>query len=214
MIYLACTFLLFIPALIATPFHNHLQRRDVTTVYQPTTIYETVVPSSIEGVFRKTRKIYKHRHEVIKQDRQEFEDDLELLNQQLDPYREYTPGQAAKYRHDVEEGQDYRKDDASDNSSYEDQEDDDHCKEDDEWCCEEGEEGCDENEYEECNEGEEGCEEYDPEEELILREVDFDIYIVDVDEYVGTTIQDPAEAAFTLLNGTVVSDIEVATDIL
>ncbi|KAL9540052.1 hypothetical protein MBANPS3_009908 [Mucor bainieri] len=199
-----------------TPFHNHqLHRRDVTTVYQPTTVYETVVASALEGVYRKTRKIYKHRHEVIKQDRQQFEDDLEQLNQQLDPYREYTPGQAAKYRQDVDEESEDRKSDTEDNSSYDDQEDDGHCKEGDEWCCEEGEEGCDENEYEECNEGEEGCEEYDPEEELILREVDFDIYIVDVDEYVGTTIESPGEIAFTLFNGTTVSGgLELATTAL
>lgn len=150
---------------------------------------------------------------MIKQDRQEFEDELEHLNQQLDPYREYTPGQAAKYRQDAdEEESNDRNSNTSDSSSDGDQEDDDgHCKEDDEWCCEEGEEGCDENEYEECNEGEEGCEEYDPDQELILREVDFDIYIVDVDEYVGTTIERAGEVAFTLLNGTTVSGLEVAT---
>jgi len=207
MIYLTFAFLLFITAVISSPFHHQLQRRDVTTVYQPTTVYETVVASTIEGVYRKTRKIYKHRHEVIKQGRQEFEDGLEQFNQQLDPYREYTPGQAAKYRQEADD----KKNDTSHNYSYDDEEGDGHCREGDEWCCEEGEEGCDENEYEECNEGEEGCEEYDPDEELILREVDFDIYIVDIDEYIGATVQSMGEAAFTLLNGITVSDIEVAT---
>lgn len=143
---------------------------------------------------------------MIKQSRQEFEDELEQFNQQLDPYREYSPGQAAKYRL----ASDDEKNDTSHNYSYDD-EDDGHCREDDEWCCEEGEEGCDENEYEECNEGEEGCEEYDPDEELILREVDFDIYIVDIDEYVDITVQSMGEAAFTLLNGITVSGIEVVT---
>ncbi|KAK4521903.1 40S ribosomal protein S12 [Mucor velutinosus] len=159
MIYLTFTLLLFIPAFIASPFHHHLQRRDVTTVYQPTTIYQTVVASTLEGAYRKTRKVYKHRHEVIKQDRQVFEDELEQLSQQLDPYREYTPGQAARYRQDVEE-------------------------------------------------------EYDPDEELILREVDFDIYIVDVEEYVGTTIKGAGKAAFTLLNDTIINGHELATTTL
>ncbi|KAL9560541.1 hypothetical protein PS6_000143 [Mucor atramentarius] len=146
-------------------------------------------------------------HEVIKQGRLDFEDELEQFNQQLDPYREYTSGQAAKYRQESDD----EKNDTSNDYSYDDEEDDGHCREDDEWCCEEGEEGCDENEYEECNEGEEGCEEYDPDEEFVLREVDFDIYIVDIDEYVGTTVQNMGEAALILLNGATVSDIEVAT---
>ncbi|GAN05119.1 hypothetical protein MAM1_0082c04588 [Mucor ambiguus] len=198
------TFLLFIPALIATPSHNRrLNRRDVTTVYQPTTIYETVVANTLEGVYRKIRKIHKHRHEVIKQDRQAFEDELEQLNQQLDPYREYMLGQAAKYRQDVEEESDYRKSNTSNNSSY----DNGHCREEDEWCC--GKEGCDESEYEECNEGEEGCKEYDPDKELILREVDFDIYIVDVDEYVGTTIESAEKVTLTT-----VSSLELAATTL
>ncbi|CEP17392.1 hypothetical protein [Parasitella parasitica] len=198
---LPLTWLLFIPALLATPFNNqHLQRRDLTTVYQPTTIYETVIASSIEGIFRKTKKVYKHRHEVVKQDRQEFEDQIEQLNQQLDPYREFIPGQAAKYRQEKEEEEekvpaqhDYHK------GSYDDFDDDGHCEQDDPWCCEEGEEGCDEYEYEECNEGEEGCEEYDEDENLIIRELDFDVYIEDIEELVGTTIKDLGVVANTLL---------------
>lgn len=146
-----------------------------TTVYEPTTVYQTVTASetSLSGFFRKTRKIRKHRHEVIKQDKDEFEKEVEDYNLAIDKYRELAPGDAAKHRGTKEPSKD----------DYE------HCKPDDEWCCEYGEEGCDENEYEECNEGEEGCEEYDEDDDnLIIREIDYDIYIIDNEEFFGVSV--------------------------
>lgn len=135
-----------------------------TTVYEPTTVYVTAV-SEGSGFFRKTKKIRKHRHEVIKQDKEEFEKEVEDYNRAIDKYRELSPGDAEKHRN---------KDD------YE------SCSKDDPWCCEYGEEGCDENEYEECNEGEEGCEEY--QDETIIREIDYDIYEVDNEEFFGVDV--------------------------
>jgi hypothetical protein len=191
MVYLSLALLLLTPTLISTHVNNHLQYRDVTTVYQPTTVHETVIASNIEGTYRKTRRVYKHRHEVIKQTRQVFEN-VDESNQQLDPFREYNLG---KYRNEYDaDDSDYKAYDADDYDEY--------CKG-IEWCCKKGE-GCDENEYEyeECNEGEEGCEEYFEKQDFIIRELDLDIYAINIDEYVGTTIVNEEDVAYNLLDGT------------
>lgn len=171
MTHLSLALLLFIPALVAISVNNHLQRRDITTIYQPTTVYETVFAGNIESAFRKTRKVYKHRHEVIKQNRQKYNGNN------------------------------------SDYEAYDIDNDGGHYKEGDEWCCEK-EEVCDENEYEECNEGEEGYEEYFKEQDLIIRELDFDIYVIEIDEYVGTTITNEGYTVYNLLDGTTVTNGE------